>query len=127
MGWKIYFWFYAVVIVFSTLLILGEAAKASLGDWISSVNNWILFAGLYIYVFKKKGLMTKNIIRLILVNLILLALFMIDYLVFSENIAASILPSLKSTLGLDYTSVIIGILISLPMIYANFKLLASKK
>lgn len=124
MWWKIYFWIYLVIIAFGLIGLVSQISKASLGDWISLINNLVLLFGLFVYVFNKQNYYSlKNVF---LVNLILLVVFTIDYFLFSENLLGSILPSLKSGLGLGQGEVLFGVIASLPLIYANFKLVTRK-
>lgn len=124
MWWKIYFWIYLVITAFGLVILVSQISKLSLGDWISTINNVVLVFGSYVYVFKKQNFSSwKNIF---LVNLILLAIFMVDYFLFSENLLGTILPSLKSNLGLGQGEIIFAVISSLPVIYANFKLVTKK-
>jgi len=127
MWWKIYFWIYLAILAFGIVGIVSQISKLSLGDWVSTINNVVLLFGSYVYIFNKQNFFSwKNIF---LVNLILFAIFMVDYFLFSENLLGSILPSLKSNLGLGQGEIIFAVfavIASLPTIYANFKLVTKK-
>ena len=124
MWWKIYFWIYLAIIAFGLIGLVSQISKSSLGDWVSIINNLVLLFGSYVYIFNKQNFSSwKNIF---LVNLILFAIFMVDYFLFSENLLGSILPSLKSGFGLSQEEVLFGVIASLPVIYANFKLITKK-
>lgn len=124
MAWKIYFWIYTVMIAFGLIGIVSQISKLSLGDWVSLINSLVLLFGAFVYIFNKQNFYSwKNIF---LVNLILFVIFMVDYFLFSENLLGSILPSLKSNLGLGQGEILFGVIASLPTIYANFKLITRK-
>lgn len=106
------------------MALVSQISKLSLGDWISTISNVVLLFGLYVYIFNKQNFSSlKNVF---LINLILLVVFTIDYFLFSENLLGSILPALKSGLGLSQGEVLFGLIPSLPAIYANFKLIIRK-
>jgi len=125
MLWKIYFWFYLIITAIGLIFLLTGISNLSLGDWISTLNSLILVLGLSIYVFKKKEFYKYK--NLFAVNLILLVLFSIDYFIFSEGILGSIHPSLRSNLGLSRFDAVVGVILSLPAIYGNLKLVLNKK
>lgn len=126
MAWKIYFWIIAILTIIGTIAFLTLISKASLGDWISTINNLIIIFGLYVFVFNKKKFTTGGWKKLFLINLVLFALISIDYWLFSENLIGQILPSFKSNLGFNQSDVIFGTIITLPALYANFKLTTRK-
>lgn len=124
MGWKIYFWIYVIFLAVGLLGIISQISKLSLGDWISTVNNWALVFGLYVYTFNEKKYF--NLKNIFLINLVLVVVLTIDYFLFSESLLGSILPALRSNLNLDRGSIIFATIVSLPVFYANFKLVTKK-
>ena len=124
MWWKIYFWIYLVLTALGLISLVSQISILSLGDWLSTINNVILVFGAYVYIFNKQNFSSwKNVL---LVNFILFAIFMIDYFLFSENLLGSIHHSFKSGLEVSQGEVLFGVIPSLPVIYANFKLIAKK-
>lgn len=124
MAWKIYFWAYFAIFVFGLIGLIFQISKLSLGDWVSYINSVVVLFGAYVYIFKKTNYYTWK--KLFLANLILFAILVIDYYLFSENLLGSILPSLKSSLEVSQGAVLFGIITSIPAIYANFKLITGK-
>lgn len=121
MWWKVYFWVYVVTNVIGAIGMLTIISKLSLGDWIGSFTNLTFLFGLYVFTFSKKEFYKWR--KLFLGNLIAFLIFMVDYFIFSENLLGSILPALKSNLGIGKGEVIFSVLLSLPALYANFKLI----
>lgn len=126
MWWKIYFWVYTVFMVLGVIGILLWISKLTVSDWISFVLGILLYIGLYAFVFRKKVFETNWLVAIFWSNALLIALAVLDWFVLNRQIEQAI-PFLQSGIPVSETDMLIGILISLPALYAVYLLSYPKK
>lgn len=124
--WKIYFWFWVVVAVFSAIEVATASRTFKFADWINFLLTYIALLGLYVYIFGKK-LFSANIWKaifwaFIVYDFLFLFYYFVPEMRGSKYMSLLFQSGIKIPVSLAKAGVIVGILTVLPVLYALFKL-----
>lgn len=125
MWWKIYFWIFAVLTIVGVFLSLGELNKLTLVDWVGLLLNLILVISTYSFVMNKKLFSKETWGLLFWVNLFFLTINVVYEFLLPENIKSS-LTILQSSIEADMGMILFSFLVSIPALYALYKLAYNK-
>lgn len=125
MWWKAYFWIMLILSVVGIVWLYGELNIWTVADWIEIVSTVIALVGLYAYIYQKTILTAKFwkvFFWLVILNWTLAIIH-----AFTPLKEILILPDwLSSRFTTNGVDMLVGIVLSLPMVYAAYKLGYSK-
>lgn len=120
--WKVYFWVYTVLIALGIIFMLFSFSTLTIVDWVSIILNAAICLGVYAYAFNKKDLLEVKWWAIIFWgNAIYLVISLLDFYILNKAIENA-LPFLKSSFSFSSASIIFGVAISLPALYATYLL-----
>lgn len=121
MWWKIYFWVIAVFSVIGLIGLYGQLTIWSFSDWLEVATSIVALIGLFAYIYKK-DILSSQFWKIFFWIIVISWIFNIIY-AFTPLEETFPLPSwLTSKAVTNETDLLIGILISSPMVYAIYKL-----
>jgi len=122
--WKIYFWIYAVLSAIGLLVLLPQLSTFNFATYEGLLESILLVIGTYTFIYKKH--IIPNIWKIIFfLMLIVWAIQLIYY----SNAIPSITPYLRffeTSISQGYGTVVFTMIISIPAIFAVYKLGFSK-
>ena len=121
MWWKIYFWIYLIVSVISLFALL-QYAPFGLFEILGLLLSVVLLLAIYAYVFKKNILQTSHWKILFWIVIFLFVEEMLELFVLPKDFVANFAPFLKSNIPLNAGERLFSWLVSLPGVYAIYKL-----
>lgn len=121
MWWKIYFWIYLILNVIGVFALL-QYAPFGIVDVIGISLSIILQLAAYAYVFKKNVLKINHWKILFLIVLFLFVEEMLELFVLPKDFVVNFAPFLKSNILANPGERLFSWLISLPAVYAIYKL-----
>ena len=121
MWWKIYFWIYLIISVISVFALL-EYAPFGLADILGLLLNIVVLLAIYAYVFKKNVLQAGHWKILFWIVIFFFVEEMLELFVLPKDFVANLIPFLKSNVPLSTGERLFSWLVSLPGVYAIYKL-----
>lgn len=126
MWWKIYFWFFTVFTIIGLFSLL-QYSPLAIGDIVVVILNIVLIVGLYAFVFKKY-IFSPRIWKIIFwIIIIFLVETFLELYVLPKDFVNNYLSFLKSNMPFSESDALLGWLISLPILYAIYKLSTKDK
>lgn len=114
MLWKIYFWAYTILTLIGLIFVYGRKSSWAFVDFLDVLSSVIIVFAVYSYVYKKE-MFTQKFWDISLKLMIVSTILEILYKFTNFNLLSSLLESREVTNGQD---VLIGLIISLPALYA---------
>lgn len=125
MPWRIYFYFYLAISVFSLLLQLSSIPSFKPYDWLVFIETVTSPIALYYFVFNRK--MSTNLKSLVIwVFILLWAVTIVYYFLFSTDLKNQ-LSILSSNFELEKGEILRGFVINIPMFYVMYQLFIQKQ
>lgn len=118
--WKIYFWAFLVLSIIGSFALF-QYLPFGLVDVLAILLNIILLLTLYSYILEKKVLSVNNWKILLWVMVVLLIEELVELFIFPD-LLSKVFPLLDSNIPSTTENRLLGVLISLPAIYAAYKL-----
>ena len=121
MWWKIYFWILFILTTIGLFPIL-QYAPFKIADIISVLLNLVLVVATYTYVYKKRVLQRKQWKIILWIVIFLFIEEMLELYVLPKDFIATLLPFWKSSFPFSSGERLFSWLMSLPAVYATYKL-----
>lgn len=122
MGWKVYFWFYAIGTVLGSFAFVSKVPVSG-GDAISIGYSATLVLMLHAYAFQKKLFSKKTWGRLFWLAIGITIFGLIDFLFVPKSLSQKYYPFLTSNVDSGPVEMWLGYLISIPTLVAGYRLM----
>lgn len=121
MLWKLYFWIFTILSIIGLFALLPNA-PFGIVDFIGLVLNFVLILAMYAYVYQKTFLSKKQWKIIFWLMIFFLVEELAELYFLPKDFVANLFPFLKSTITFNPGERLFSWLISLPGVYAAYKL-----
>jgi hypothetical protein len=126
MGWKVYFWFYAISTFVGSFTFISKLPM-SFGDAISLGYSLLLLVMAYAYAFGKKVFVKKTWEILFWAVMAITVIGLVDFLFVPRTFSQKYYPFLTSQVDGNYAELWLAYIISIPCVIAGYRLTKLKK
>jgi len=127
MLWKIYFYVYSFLSLAGLLYLLPQLPTFNLSSLETVIETIFLILGLYAFIYNKKNLLSHNVWKGIFYSI--LTIWIVQLIVYANAIPfiTPYLAFLKTSFVQSYSEVALSVIISIPALFAIYKLGFTKK
>lgn len=125
MLWKAYFYIYTFLNIVGFLVLLPQLSTYNFATWEGLLETLFLILGTYVFVFKKK-MFSKNVWKGLFIVILTIWLLQLTLYANAVPFLTPYLMFLKTSVSQSYGGVSVSVVISIPALYAIYKLGFSK-